>query len=330
LAEFIVGNSIRRLAREHRFLRRLLWRVDFTLIWLLARLFALLRADTASRFGDRVGAWVGPRLKRKTSIYRENLATAFPELDDAELDRLVTRSWGRVGRILAEYPHLATILAEDQRLVIDIRQPIETYENTARPCVVVTAHQSNWEVVCSAMAKLGIPNASLYSPPSNPLLDEMLLDSRRALNCELVPRDNAARALVNALKQGRSAGLVMDRRVDGGEPICFFGHDKPSTILPAKLALKFNCDLVPVRVERLRDAAYRVTFYPPVTPGDPGADETARAVDMIQQVHEQFETWIREHPEDWFCSKRLWPKTKAQNTEESGSNNDTDIDSYAA
>ncbi|MEZ5504163.1 MAG: hypothetical protein R3E50_16460 [Halioglobus sp.] len=328
MAEFIVGNSLRKWARDHRALRALLWRVDYLAVWLVVQSARLLPIDTASRLGNRVGSWIGPLLKKKTAIYRANMATAFPEKSATEIDQLVKQAWGRSGRVLAEYPHLATILSEEDRLLIDIREPIETYTNPARPCVIVTAHQSNWEVVCSAMAKLGIPNASLYSPPTNPLLDRMLLDSRRALNCELLPRDNSARLLMRALKNGQTAAMVMDRRVDDGKPIQFFGHTKPSTIMPARLALKFRCELVPVQVERLQDAHYRVTFHPPVRPRDTTVDETAQAIDMIQQVHQQFERWIRQQPEDWFCSKRLWPKGKLPDTEEAGSGADTD--SYAA
>jgi KDO2-lipid IV(A) lauroyltransferase len=328
VAEFILGSPLRKWARDHRLLREALWRLDFVLVWVITKLARLLPIDTASRFGEKLGSWIGPRLKKKTAIYRANLAIAFPELSDSELDRLVTRAWGRSGRVMAEYPHLATILAEDDRLQIDIREPIETYENPARPCVIVTAHQSNWEVACSALAKLHIPNASLYSPPTNPLLDRMLLDSRRALNCELLPAENSARLLMRALKQGRTAAMVMDRRVDEGKAIEFFGHDKLSTIMPAKLALKFNCDLVPVQVERLQDAHYRVTFHAPIHPRDTSADDTEQAIDMIQQVHHQFENWIRQQPKDWFCSKRLWPKDKPAKTEESG--HDAETNSYAA
>lgn len=329
MAEFIVGNSLRKLARENGFLQRLLWRLDFALVWLLARAFRLLPVDTASRWGSRVGAWVGARMKRKTAIFRENMALAFPELDDAALDELVTRAWGQAGRVLAEYPHLDTILEEEERLVIDIREAVPTYQPGGPPSVFVSAHLGNWEICCSALAKLGIPNASLYSPPTNPLLDRLLLDSRRALNCELLPRDNSARLLMRALKTGRSPGMVMDRRVDDGQPIRFFGHDKNSTLLPAKLALKHHCELIPIQVERLRDARFRVTFHPPVRPANPGADENARARDMIEQVHRQFEDWIRQSPQDWFCSKRLWPKgTTAQQHEVTG--NDAEVDSYAA
>jgi len=329
LAEFIVGNSLRKLAREHRFLQRLLWRLDYALVWLVAWLARRLPIDTASRLGGRVGAWVGANLQRKTAIFRANLAVAFPAMSDAELDQLVERAWSQAGRVLMEYPHLERILREDDRLVIDIREPVVTYSDPARPCVFVSAHLSNWEVACSALAKLGIPNASLYSPPTNPLLDRLLLESRQALNCQLLPRDSSARLLMRALKEGRSAGIVMDRRVDDGAPIRFFGHDKSSTLLPAKLALKHHCDLVPIQIERLQDARYRVTFHPPVRPSNPGADETARATDMVQQVHTLFEDWIRQRPEDWFCSKRLWPKnTATKQTEVSG--RDAEIDSYAA
>lgn len=310
MAEFIIGSPLRKIAREHEPLRQFLWRLDYGFLWLLQKLLQALPVDLSSRMGQRIGAIVGPMMKHKTDIYRGNLAIAFPELSEKELDALVRAAWGRAGRILAEYPHLETILKEDERLQIEIRTPIDTYTDPSQPCVIVTAHQSNWEVVCSAMAKLGMPNASLYSPPTNPMLDRLLLESRQALNCELLPRDNSARLLMRALKSGRTAAMVMDRRVDDGRPVRFFGRDKLSTTMPAKLALKFDRPMVPVQVVRLEDARYRVIFHDPITPRDPDADENAQALDMIEQVHACFEDWIRAKPEDWFCSKRLWAKGK--------------------
>ncbi|MEP5764794.1 MAG: hypothetical protein ABJ308_09370 [Halieaceae bacterium] len=329
MAEFIIGNSLRKLARRQPLLQRLLWRLDYVLVWSLVKLFSLLPIDTASRLGQRVGSWVGPRMRRKHAIYRANMRTAFPDLSEAALDSLVREAWGRAGRVLAEYPHLETILQQHERLEIDIREPIITYTDQSRPCVIVTAHVSNWEVACSALARLGIPNASLYTPPTNPLLDQMLADNRTALNCELLARDKSARLLIRALKQGRTAGIVADRRIDEGKAVRFFGQDKLTTLLPAKLALKLGCDLVPLQVERTQDANYRVTFHPPIRPSNTAASESEQSLEMMQQLHHQFEDWIRQNPADWFCSKRLWPKaTKQQPGKPPGDH--IGIDSYAA
>lgn len=327
MAEFIIGSPLRNLARQHEPLRQLLWRVDFVLIWTLLKLLQALPIDLSSRVGSRLGYLIGGRMKGKSAIFRQNLAIAFPEKGDDELNALVRQSWSRAGRILAEYSHLETIFADPERLQIKILEPVETYENPSRPSVFISAHQSNWEVVCPTMAKLGIPNASLYSPPTNPLLDKLLMESRYALNSKLLPRDNSARSLVRALKEGRSIAMIIDRRVDEGKPIAFFGRDKPSTIVPAKLALKFNCDLVPVKIERLKDARFQLTFQKPIRPNNPEQDETAQAIDMTRQAHQQFEGWIREKPEDWFCSKRLWPKGTLDSSMELRP--EADVDSYA-
>ena len=96
----------------------------------------------------------------------------------------------------------------------------------------------------------------------------------------------------------------------GSAPAGGADKDKLSSILPAKLALKFDCPLVPVQVKRIGVASYRLIFHPPITPRDTSASEDDQALDMIQQLHGQFEEWIREEPADWLCSKRLWWKKK--------------------
>ncbi len=308
MAEFIIGSPLRKLAREHEPLRQFLWRLDYALLWTLEKFLTALPIDMSSRMGARIGGFVGPMMKRKTEIFRGNFATAFPELNDHALDRLVRDAWARAGRILAEYPHLAEIKESEHRLQIEIRKRVPTYDDPSQPCVLVSAHQSNWEVAGASLGRLKIPNASLYTPPTNPMLDRLLHKSREALDCKLLPRDNSARLLLKALKEGRTAAMIIDRRVDEGKPIRFFGHDKMTTITPAKLALKCKCPMVPLQVIRLQDANFRVILHAPIEPRNPDADETEQAIDMTQQLHEQFEAWIREKPEDWFCSKRLWAK----------------------
>lgn len=331
MAEFILGSPLRGIARRHEPVRKVLWALDFALLWLIEKLLLALPIDLSSRMGERIGRFVGPIMRKKSAIFRRNFAIAFPDKSDQALDTLVKNAWGRAGRVLGEYPHLTTLLAEPERLHIEIKAPAAVFADTTKACVLVSAHLSNWEALSPALTRLGIANTSLYSPPTNPLLDKMLQDSRAMLNCQLIPRDNSARTLMRAMHQGRSVGVIMDRRIDEGQPIRFFGQDKLSTLMPAKLALKFNTDLIPVEVQRLQDARFRVIFHPPVVPKPALADENEQAIDMTQQLHDQFESWIRNNPQDWFCSKRMWPKAKTgkiDTLKEPG--HDADINSYAA
>jgi KDO2-lipid IV(A) lauroyltransferase len=137
----------------------------------------------------------------------------------------------------------------------------------------------------------------------------MLYRHRQALGCRLVPRGDALRTIMRELDAGRSIGLLVDQRVDSGEPVPFFGIEKLTTVVPARLALRFDCDLIPVRVERLPAAHFRVTAYEPVTCKDRTLSQHGRALEMTRQINALFEDWIRELPEQWFCSNRRWAKT---------------------
>jgi KDO2-lipid IV(A) lauroyltransferase len=257
-------------------------------------------------------------MRRKTAIIEENFHVVFPEKSPEEIKRLAKACWSSAFRVLSEYPNLGQIANDPggERLEVVVLDPDTTFHDKKRPAIVVGAHLSNWEVAAAALGQLGIANSALYAPPTNPWVDRKLRESRAALNCELIPRDNCARPLVERLTAGHTVGMLVDRRVDaGGKPVPLFGKDKPSTIMPAKLALKFDCDLIPVRVERIKNARFRVTFHPPVRPTNSDDCKIDQAVDMMRQLHQLFESWIREHPEEWFCATRTWPKVRPHNPE---------------
>ncbi len=311
MAKFILGNRIRKAAQRYPWLGKLLWAVDFLVVGSLVKMLGLLPVDTASALGRGLGKLFARLVSRKNDKIRENLLRALPEKSPAEIDRLVLEVWGSGGAVFAEYAHLDQLSdTRNGRLEICVMEQIPTFVDPTNRAVFVVSHQSNWELAASAIAHFGIRFVSLYSPPFNPWLDNMLKTSRQALGCELLSRDMSMRPLFRALSDHRSVAMVVDRRIDEGEPIPFFGCAKPTTLLPAKLALKYRCPLVPVRVERLRGARFRVTFYPPIRPANPDAEESAQAVAMMTRVNGLFEDWIRASPGEWFCSKRIWPKRR--------------------
>jgi KDO2-lipid IV(A) lauroyltransferase len=150
----------------------------------------------------------------------------------------------------------------------------------------------------------------VYSPDSNPYLARMIERRREALGCSFVSREGGTRALLRALGAGTSVGLVVDTRIDEGEPLPFFGREASTTTVPARLGLRAGAEIVPVRVERLGGARFRVTLDAPLRPDDPTADPREQARSVTRQLNAHFERWIRERPEQWECLKRRWPKER--------------------
>ncbi len=136
----------------------------------------------------------------------------------------------------------------------------------------------------------------------------MMLKLRDAFGVKLIPSDAGVRPLLKELNEGHCIGLAMDTRLDTGHLIPFFGREALTNTTAARLALRTNSALLPIRAERMGKVHFRITVYDPVTSGTPDAPDEEQAIAMTGRVNQHFETWIRDNPEQWICLKRRWPK----------------------
>lgn len=254
-------------------------------------------------------ARIGPKLDGHTKL-RRNVNRAFPERSPHARRLLARGAWGAFGQVLAEYPHLETLCRHeaDERLEVVVYDESARWYRKERPAVFVTGHLGNWEMSGVPLGIMGVPLTAVYTPNPNPLIDAMIQERRRALFCEMITKDSGVRELIRQLERGRSLGLLVDQRVDSGEPVPFFGRPSLTTLVPARLALKLGLEMVPTRVERLPGGRFRVNFLEAVSPRDRTQDRHKQAFDMMSQVNALFESWIRMRPSQWHCMKRRWSK----------------------
>lgn len=285
------------------------WCVQAFCLMLFWRLAALLPPDRASSLGGRLLRSLAPRLRRTDYITR-NLKVAFPDKSDAQIQNLARDVWGTFGKLLGEYPHLQSIVGQErnERVEVVIKTDLETPRRNGKPVVFVTGHLANWELSTTTAVAMGFDLTVIYSPLRNPIVDRMLQRYRKALGCGFVAKNMSLRLLMKELAAGRSIGLLVDQRVEGGEKLPFFGRPGATTVSPARLAIRYDCDLVPVRVERLEGARFRVTYCEALRAADFAGSDQERAVAMTCQLNRVLEDWIRERPQQWICWKRRWPK----------------------
>ena len=308
MAKFILGNRLRSRAAGSAVASRALWLADLVFIGAMLGVFRVLPVALASALGARLGRLAGRILHTRSRKIRANLSLALPDRSRDEIARLCDAVWANAGAVMAEYPHLRKFTDPDQgRVEIVTEEPDPDWRRPGTPVVFVAAHLANWEVTAAAITQLGLRAHALFAPLSNPWLDRLMLRYRRSLGCVPVSRDAGVRGMVSALKAGEAPAMIIDRKIENGRPVPFFGAEKSSSTLPARLALRFGAPLVPVQVERLPGARFRVTFHAPLHPATPCGDPDAQALDLTRQIHAGFERWIRARPGEWLCTSKIWP-----------------------
>ncbi|MDP4822862.1 MAG: lysophospholipid acyltransferase family protein [Aestuariivirgaceae bacterium] len=266
---------------------------------ILSRVLAAL----PPRMAIRVGRWAGRHFLRrflKPHIIRENQRNAFGH-DDPALLATVLESFGGIA---ASIPHLRNILEGRRGASLTV---LGAENLPPGATIFVGAHVKNWEVGTLAMVKAARPALFVYSALSRPWADALLQRLRCAAADSLafVEKDKALRACITHLQNGGSLGLVIDQRTDSGHHVEFFGRKARFTHMPARLALRFNCPIIPLQgVGDDADAQFVVRFLQPILP------QGKTELQITREMAGAIEGIIAQDPGECFCNKRRWPKEK--------------------
>ena len=287
--------------------RRLRWALEGAALWTCYGVVALVGIDAASAIAGRLARAMGPRLgiSRKA---RRNLARAFPDKPPAEIEALIHGMWDNLGRTMGEFAHLDRIRTRGPGARIELvgEENIELLKHDGRPGIAFAAHLGNWELGALVSALHGLPVTLVYRQANNPHAERLIRRCRRPVGGELVPKGAvAARRITEVMRSGGHLGMIVDQKTNNGIPAPFFGREVMTTPILAMCALKYDCPLVPVQVERLRGARFRVTVHPPLrvrATGDRDADVRAITAAMNATI----EHWIRHRPEQWMWLHRRW------------------------
>jgi Kdo2-lipid IVA lauroyltransferase/acyltransferase len=109
-----------------------------------------------------------------------------------------------------------------------------------------------------------------------------------------------------ASELGGSVTMLADQKLNEGIPVPLFGRPVMTTTALALLALRFDCDVLPARVERLHGARFRLMVFPPL-PLPPTKDHRGDMAELTAAVAAVLVSWIRERAEEWLWVHRRWP-----------------------
>lgn len=249
------------------------------------------------------------RLTRQ-SVIRENIRKAFPEMSQQQVHATAREVAANLGRIAAEMAHIERFQNGVARGTITYSGERQLELARGGPVIFVGPHQWNWEIAPLLYVEKGINITTIYSSLGNDLINRIWLSQRHKTGAHYVEKHRAVRAVIETLESGGSLAFLMDQRVKSGVTVTFFGRETLMTALPARLAIKYRCPIVPMDMQRHPGHRFHMIFGTPIYP-PPGSGRDAERL-LTQAVAHQLEAIIRKSPETWFCSKERWPDAGPQ------------------
>ena len=236
---------------------------EYIIIQTLFNFFKIIGYKNSSNIGEKIGKLIGPLFRSKKKII-ENLKQSKISSDNHEIEKIISNMWGNYGRILAEYPHIKKFKNNNLKNHIKINglEILEDIKKNNKQVVFISGHFNNFELMAMQIENYGINLAAIYRPLNNIFLNKTMEKIRTNYICkkQIKKGKSGTREMIGLFKDGASIALMIDQRVSEGMSINFFNRKCLTTTIPAQLVKKYNCEIVPVYIERKNKTDFELSF----------------------------------------------------------------------
>jgi len=281
--------------------------LQFTIVLSLFITFKIIGLQNASFMGSCLAKIFGP-LFRSKKIIEKNLKICFKNVDQKEIKKISLGMWDNIGRTFSEYVFLNNFQKNHNHLIkLNGTEYLDEIKNSNKPVVFVSGHFSNFELLGTKLNRYGIRFCAIYRPLNNIFLNPIMEYLRLKYVCPVMLKKGRSniRELLNKIKSGYSVIIIADQRTSEGKKIEFFNYPALTTTIPAQISLKYNCKIVPLRMERLSYNNFEMTIYKPFEYKKSDNYEKD-SYNLTLEINKQLEKMILKKPEQWLWSHNRW------------------------
>ena len=271
-------------------------------------IFFIISKITGLKLSSNIISWIvkniGP-LFRSKNLINHNLRRAFPNADDSEIKQISKKMWSNYGRILTEYFFIKNFRISNfkNNVKIDGKQFLEKIRNSKKPVIFISGHFNNFELMAMFLEMSGINLSAIYRPLNNRYLNFFVERIRKKYICKNQIKKGLAgtKQLLSNFKNGSSVALMIDQRVSQGMKSKFFDENAYTTTIPAQFVKKFNCEIVPVYIERYDDFKFNITIEKPIQ-----FPKEYSIEDITNELNKVLEKMILKNPDQWIWTHNRW------------------------
>ena len=284
-------------------MKKIVYFIEFILIKVLFIFFKIIGYKYSSNLGFLIGRIIGPIFRSRKLIIK-NLQKANLQKQN-NLEKIASDVLGNYGRIFAEYVHLKNFRNDKLEKYISIEglEHLNNLKKTKKRAVFISGHFNNFELMAMQIEKAGIELATIYRPLNNFLLNKTMEQIRTENICKNQIKKGRAgsREIIKNLIKGKSIAIMIDQRVREGIKIDFFNNQATTTTIPAQLIKKYNCELVPVYIERRKNNYFKMFVSKPIK-----IDKNKSVLEITKFLNNLLERMIVRNIDQWIWTHNRW------------------------
>ncbi len=279
---------------------------QFIIIMMLFFLFKILGYKNASNFGSFIGKLFG-RLIRSDKIIKKNLniLNEYSNFNIGNENKVVKDVFANYGRILSDYVYLEKFKNGYLNKYVSIsgENYLQEIKSGNKKVVFISGHFNNFELMAMFIDASGINLAAVYRPLNNNFLNKIMERIRSKYICKNQIKKGLAgtREILSFLKKNFSIALMIDQRVSEGKKLDFFGKPAFTTTIPAQIVKKFNCEVVPVHIERYKKIKFNLQIDKPIK-----FDENLSIEEITLNLNKILEKMVLKNPSQWILTHNRW------------------------
>lgn len=192
----------------------------------------------------------------------DSIAVAFPDMPEGERRRRAIESYEHLFMLGVETAYTPRLINHDgwsERVRVGNLDQTVRLLVSGRPCVLITGHCGNWELLGYTLALLGFPIHALYRPLDLKPLDEWVRRTRERRGLMLVDKFGAAEVVPRIMRKGGLLGFIADQNAgDRGMFVPFFNRLASTYKTIGLLAIQHDAPIICGQARRLiwdRDGA---------------------------------------------------------------------------
>ena len=262
----------------------------------------ILGINLSRKFFSGIFILIGPFF-RSNKIINKNLKIFSSTISLKDKSRIVKDMWSNYGKTFIEYIFLNRFRRENKFVILDGEENLLQIAKENKPVIFISGHFANFELMSMEITKRNISLATIYRPLNNIFINPFMEFLRRKYVCknQIKKGINGVRETIEFIKKNHCIALMIDQRISEGEKINLFNQPALTTTLPSQLSIKFNLEIVPVYIERIKDNKFKIEFQKRINPKN-----FRDKLELSRELNKVLEKMILRNPGQWIWTHNRW------------------------